>query len=223
MKFKAFSFRPAQPKRYRYRLIGVDSDWVYSKNRTVTYPNLPPNEYLFIVQFKGENKDWNEQYRTLQIIIHPPYWKTWWFITSITVLSILLIYFFFKIRVFTYNKDLVRELLRHMLKRLRKDDPSIRVYEGKNEVKILTREINYVKSDGNYIEIHHYKGKTVVRLKLSEFLKIVPDPIEYIQIRRSYIVRIDKIEQKGKKELVVDGKKIQIGSTFVDIVSQIDL
>ena len=99
-----------------------------------------------------------------------------------------------------YNKDLVREILRHISNRIKRQEPYIIVREGNLNVKIFSSKIHFVRSDGNYLEIFHDDGKTTVRQKIGEFLEIVPDPLEYVRLRRSYIVRIDKVEQKGKKE-----------------------
>ncbi len=80
-----------------------------------------------------------------------------------------------------------------------------------------------MKSDGNYIEIYHDDGKAVVRSKITAFLDIVPDPLEYVQIRRSYIVRIDRVEQKSKKEVIIDSQKIAVGSTYLTALDKIKL
>lgn len=208
---------------YRYRMIGVNEDWIYTRNRSVTYSSLAPGSYDFIVQIRGENDTWSEETKTLRITVLPPFWKTWWFNSIMVVVVILLIYSFFRFKILLYNKDLVRELLRHSLKRIRKTKPYVIVKEGSSDVKIFCHEIKYVKSDGNYIEIHHDSGKTVVRSKISSFLNLVPDPIEYVQVRRSYIVRIDKVEQKSKKEIVVDGQKIKVGSTYLEELDKISL
>lgn len=223
IKFSIISFKFANEIKYRYKLGTANEPWVYTKNRSVVYTNLVPGEYLFTVQVKGDNSSWEEQSAQIEILISPPFWKQWWFIIITVSSIILLIYFFFKLRILVYNRDLTREILRHLLKKVKRNNPNIIVREGKKNVKIFSREIIYVKADGNYIEIHHDKGKTIVREKIGEFLKMIPDPIEYIQIRRSYIVRLDRIEQKSKKEVVVNGQKIAIGSTFEKDLEKITL
>ena len=52
---------------------------------------------------------------------------------------------------------------------------------------------------------------------------IIPDPLEYIQVSRSYIVRIDKIDKKGNYSIFLDGHEIKIGKTFPDVLSKIPL
>lgn len=209
--------------RYRYMLKGVEENWNYTKERKAIYSSLNPGNYEFIVQVKGENQSWLSNSISLKVNISPPFWKTWWFIVGAFLLGILSIYAFFKYRILLYNKDLVRELIRQLIRRLSPKTKTIVVREGNKNVKIFTKDINYVKSDGNYLEIHHSKGKTTIRHKIGEFIDLVPDPLEFTQIRRSFIVRIDKVEQKGADYVVVNGRKIKVGSTFQQQMKTIKL
>ena len=95
------------------------------------------------------------------------------------------------------------------------------VKEGNKEVRIPCQEIKYVKSDGNYLEIFHDKGKTIIRHKIGEFLDLVPDPLEYIRIRRSIIIRLDRVDEKGKSVVVVSGKKLPVGVTYLKELNKI--
>ncbi len=77
--YSALDFKAPERNQYAYQMVGFDNDWVYSGNkRTITYTNLDPGTYTFRV--KGSNNDgvWNEEGTSLQIIILPPPWKTWW-------------------------------------------------------------------------------------------------------------------------------------------------
>ncbi len=209
---------------YRYRLIGAtDNKWNYTKERKAIYTNLLPGEYHFMVQIKGENESWEENEIALEIKIHAPFWKTWWFISLTIGSCIFLVYLFFRFRVLLYNKDLVSELLRQLLKRLKRKSPNIVVKEGNKTVKIQSRDIYYVKSEGNYLEIIHEDGKAIIRHKIGAFLSLVPDPIEFVQIRRSYIVRIDNVQQVGKDYVVVNGQNLKVGSTYLDVLKKIQL
>ncbi len=93
--FSALNFRNAEKNKYAYRLVGLNENWIFSaEKREVTFSNLPPGEY--ILQVKASNNDdiWNQTSRNLKIIIHPPWWKTWWamgiwaFLAAATVFQI---------------------------------------------------------------------------------------------------------------------------------------
>jgi len=222
--FAGISFNQSEELTYRYKLEGVDESWTYTKNRSVTYPKLAPGSYAFIVQLKGENREWKMQRASMNLTISPPFWKRWWFKLSVILSVTLLIYGFFRFRVLIYNKHLVRELLRQVLKRLSKSNtPHIIVREGNNDVKIETGTILFVKSDRNYLEIHTETGRHVIREKLGDFLEMVPDPLEFLRVRRSYIIRIDKVTRKGKKHIYINEYKIDVGETYLSELKKISL
>ncbi|MDX1349767.1 MAG: triple tyrosine motif-containing protein [Putridiphycobacter sp.] len=208
---------------YRYQLRGADQVWNYTTERMALYSNLAPGNYEFIVQVKTKNGIWEDNEQRLGLTIYPPFWLTWWFIFLIIIALIGLIYLFFKFRILSYNRDLIREMLRQILKRIGGKQKSIVVRSGNKNVKLHSDNIKYVKSDGNYLEIYHLDGKTVIRYKIGEFLSLVPDPIEYLQIRRSYIVRIDKIDEIGKDYVVISQHKIKVGSTYLSQLDKIIL
>jgi signal transduction histidine kinase len=61
-------------------LAGFDRDWIYcGTRRYASYTNLDPGKYVFRV--KGSNNDgvWNETGVAVTVVIHPPFWQTWWF------------------------------------------------------------------------------------------------------------------------------------------------
>ena len=77
--FAALDYTEPGRNQYAYQLENFDEDWQYIGNqRTATFTNLDPGEYIFRV--KGTNHDgtWNETGTSLKITILPPWWKTWW-------------------------------------------------------------------------------------------------------------------------------------------------
>ncbi|MFT4928130.1 MAG: signal transduction histidine kinase, partial [Phenylobacterium sp.] len=78
--FAALNFTNGMKSRYAYQLEGWDEDWIFTdaKNRRATYTNIPPGEYTLHIKAGSPNGDWNEQLKSLKIILLPPPWKTWW-------------------------------------------------------------------------------------------------------------------------------------------------
>ncbi len=63
--------------KYAFKLENYEDQWRYVGNtRIATYTNLDPGEYIFKV--KGSNNDglWNEEGKSIKLIINPPWWKT---------------------------------------------------------------------------------------------------------------------------------------------------
>jgi ligand-binding sensor domain-containing protein/signal transduction histidine kinase len=77
--FVALNYLNPQKNQYTYRLTGFDKEWVNSDSRRLaTYTDVAPGTYTFEV--KGSNNDgvWNEEGASVKVIIHPPWWRTWW-------------------------------------------------------------------------------------------------------------------------------------------------
>ena len=77
--FSAMDFTAPQKNRFSYMLEGFDRDWVLSNGtRQVTYTNLAAGNYTFKV--KGTNNDgvWSVLPATLNVVVLPPIWATWW-------------------------------------------------------------------------------------------------------------------------------------------------
>jgi len=91
--FVGISFTAPEGVRYRYRLKGLDKDWLPETAHTsATYSNLPPGKYIF--QVKAHNNDgvWNALPAEFSFEILTPFWHTWWFITIILLILILVVY-----------------------------------------------------------------------------------------------------------------------------------
>lgn len=77
--YDGLSFLVPEKVRFRYRLEGVDEDWVDAGQRRVAYYNpLPPGEYTFRVQAANNDGVWNEVGASMRFTLPPPIWRRWW-------------------------------------------------------------------------------------------------------------------------------------------------
>ena len=68
--------------RFRYKLEGLDRDWVDAGTRRIAYyTHLPPGHYSFHVTAANSDGLWNNDGRSLAVTVLPPFYRTWWFIT----------------------------------------------------------------------------------------------------------------------------------------------
>jgi ligand-binding sensor domain-containing protein/signal transduction histidine kinase len=73
--------------RFKYRLDGLESAWTeVGDARVARYSSLPPGRFRFQVTACNEDGVWNDTGSTLDLIVEPPIWRTWWFMTSAVVL-----------------------------------------------------------------------------------------------------------------------------------------
>ncbi len=91
--------RPAQIK-FKYQLLGLDKTWVEAgTRRTAYYPHLPPGEYTFKVIADNGEGVWNMTGKELRIIVLPPFYRTWWFLTLVALSVVGMIVFAYQYRV----------------------------------------------------------------------------------------------------------------------------
>ena len=78
IQFAALNFSSPENNRYAYKMEGFDADWTLTnaRRRSATYTNLDPGTYVFRVRGSNNHGVWNEQPRSLRIVITPPWWRT---------------------------------------------------------------------------------------------------------------------------------------------------
>lgn len=96
--FTALNYTNPQKARYAYKLEGYDKDWIYtnSERKNASYTKPDPGNYTFMVKATNNDGLWNEVPRTIKVTIVPPFWKSWWFRSSLAILlfgSFLSFYF----------------------------------------------------------------------------------------------------------------------------------
>lgn len=219
--YTGISFRKWPKLKYRYKLVGADHEWKYTFLRGIKYSSLAPNKYEFIVQASDGYSPWHLNEIRYKFEILPPFYKTWWFILGTIALVIFLIYLFFKYRILSYNRYIVQEILRLVLKKIRKKKAFVHFKHLGKDVKIESDKIHFIKSDGNYLEIHTENKVYLYRSSFENFISSLPDSIEYLRIHRSYLVRIDAIQEKSKKQLIVLNQEIPVGRKYWNVIESI--
>ena len=77
--FVALHFANSEKNKYSYKLDGFDEEWVDADNkRSATYTNLAPGDYTFNIKASNADGVWNEKGASIQFIIMPPWYRTWW-------------------------------------------------------------------------------------------------------------------------------------------------
>ncbi|OIN56680.1 hybrid sensor histidine kinase/response regulator [Arsenicibacter rosenii] len=76
--FAVMDYTNVGKNRFRYRLEGIDRDWVEAgTNRFANYAQLPDGHYTLQVTGSADGDVWSEPV-TLQVRVHPPFYRTWW-------------------------------------------------------------------------------------------------------------------------------------------------
>ena len=76
--FATPNFINSTNNQYSYRLVGLDNEWTTTSSTFATFTIQNSGTYTFEV--KGANNDgvWNKIPTTLEIVVKPAPWKSWW-------------------------------------------------------------------------------------------------------------------------------------------------
>lgn len=72
-------YRNASEVAYSYRMKGYENTWsVPSKFNFTRFSSLPEGEYEFEVKAKDSHGIWHPNQLSFKVIVHPPWWASWW-------------------------------------------------------------------------------------------------------------------------------------------------
>ena len=94
--------------KYRVKLEGADKDWQPVTSQTyANYPALAHGKYTFNVIAGNSEGLWNSKPVTFSFMIRPPFYKTWWFIFIMSLMTLAAFITYIRIR----ERNLVKEKL----------------------------------------------------------------------------------------------------------------
>lgn len=112
--FSAINYIQSDKNKYAYHLEGFDlenTNWAYiGHKRSVVYSNLPPGTYT--LRYKGANNDglWNNNSKTLEIKVLPPWYNSWWFKILFVLICIGLLFVFIRFKATRIKTEKQHEL-----------------------------------------------------------------------------------------------------------------
>lgn len=78
VEFTTLNFINPDKSLFEYKLENFNRDWVFSGNqREANFTNVPFGKYSLLVRATNEDGVWSDEVKSLQIIIRPPFWRTW--------------------------------------------------------------------------------------------------------------------------------------------------
>jgi signal transduction histidine kinase/DNA-binding response OmpR family regulator len=91
--YVALNYMNSSKNQYAYMLEGFEKEWNYvGTNRSATYTNLDPGEYVFKVKGTNKNGIWNDTVTSLGIVVTPSFTQTLFFRLLVAFLFILIAY-----------------------------------------------------------------------------------------------------------------------------------
>jgi signal transduction histidine kinase/ligand-binding sensor domain-containing protein/DNA-binding response OmpR family regulator len=97
--FAALEYSAPDKIQYAYYMQGWDKDWSYCGNtRKVVYSRLSEGTYTFRVKNTNTEGQWSKDEVQVQIIVLPPWYRSWWAYLIYTVIIGTAIYFYWQYR-----------------------------------------------------------------------------------------------------------------------------
>lgn len=81
IRYTSLNLLAPERARFKYQFEG-ESGWTDAGDtRVAHFTKLPAGEYRFRVIAGNEDDVWNETGASLSVVVLPPFWRTWWFLT----------------------------------------------------------------------------------------------------------------------------------------------
>jgi ligand-binding sensor domain-containing protein/signal transduction histidine kinase len=89
LQFTSLNLQAPEKSHVEYKLEGINPEWVDAgTQRSVSYHNVPPGHYRFRVIASNNDGVWNRIGASLDIVMLPHLWETWWFRASMGLMVI---------------------------------------------------------------------------------------------------------------------------------------
>ena len=110
--YTGISFVNSAQVRFKYRLEGLEPNWIdVGTRRAAYYSYLPPGRYTFHVIAANRDGVWNTAGASVRITVLPPFYRTAWFLAvcAATVVALLWAAYRFRIRRVQHEFDMTLE------------------------------------------------------------------------------------------------------------------
>jgi len=102
-----------------------------------------------------------------------------------------------------------------------KQQSSIFIKDGYQQVKTQVDEILYLEASGNYTILHLEENKSLsTRVPIAEMLNLLPEKC-FIRVHRAFIINRDKINKFDKFQVWIGQKSIPIGATYTQCLQKL--
>jgi ligand-binding sensor domain-containing protein len=202
---------------YQYKLEGFNNNWVSTKDKSITFPKLEPSKYKFIVRSAINDSFINATEASYEFKINKPFWKQWWFITSVVLFAVMLLFWYIKKREARLNhvQQLQQEKIQFQFQVLRNQINPHFLFNSFNTLIAIIEDgtaaaVNYVEQLANFFRnIVNYTDKEIITLQ--EELVLL-NTYFYLQQKRysnSLILNITVTEQE-KNEILIPPLTLQL-------------
>ena len=190
--FAALQFNQSRKNQYRYKLIGLDNDWIYSGNQaTATYTNLPPKAYTFLVNASNTSGIWSPYSHQLQITIDPPWWATWWAYSAYALLLLGALAAYIRVRLRRMHQKSQMELREQEAIQLKHLDViksrffANITHEFRTPLTLIITPLEQLLSETAYSPFH--KRLTLVYRNANRLLRLINELLDLAKLEAGHL------------------------------------
>lgn len=173
-------------KIYRYRIVGLNDQYIDSYQPELIIRSLPPGTYRVMASCSTRDGDWTSPEEVLSLTVTPPWYKTWWFILScILIISVAIIQLF----LFT----------------LRRKENKLKWSMKEHEQQLYEEKVRFL------INISHELRTplTLIHGPLNRILKSLPDTDTHRHALKGIFKQVQRM--KDLINMVLDVRKMEVG------------
>jgi signal transduction histidine kinase len=214
IQYTALSFINSESLRFKYKLEGLDHDWIEAgTRRTAYFSHVPPGEYTFTVIAANSDGVWNNVGKSMKLIVLPPFYRTWWFLVLGAVALILTVWLLFRYRIRQLRarneqqQRFARQLLTSQEDERKRIALELHDSLGQNLLIIKNQALlNAVSTTDEQYRTHFNEFSDAVSQSLEEVRTIShnlrPPHLDQLGLRTAVIAMIEKIANSSKIEFV---------------------
>lgn len=220
IQYSGLSFTNPELVKFKYKLEGLDIDWVeVGTRRSAYYSHLPPGNYKFKVLAANRDNVWNEQGAEIIIQMQPAFRQTWWFWILLSLAVIAVAWNIYRRRVATLRHSaMLRQTFARQLIDSQEDERrriAVELHDslGQSLVIIKNWALLEIKSKLN--------GKPANQKALQEITETASEAI--IEVRKiAYNLGPFQLEKLGLRKSIEEMVNKAVASSSIDFTLNID-
>lgn len=219
IEFNCRTFKNAVSVLYKYKLAGLNNNWVETRNNQVDFTGLPPGKYEFAVYAYSLNENWKSNIERIYFTIKPAYWQTTWFrgLLAAVIFSVIFLLIFYQFRKVKNKFALQKKIINYEKELLELEQQALRLQMNPHFIFNALNSIEHAILSGkqndayNSLELFSSLIRGILENSKYKFISL-EDEIEilkiYIQIEAKRFSSDFNYEVKTDPEIDLSGIKI---------------
>lgn len=160
---------------YCYRMKEFEKEWIQARagEHSVRYTNLPPGKYTFEVKCLSALSDDEGNVTSIEVVVRPYFYKTWWFILIIILFLAFMGYRFYLNRVEKLKREAGDRMLKPIRHALENAENPIELQERIRT--ILENHRHFRRSTAKSVEIDQEREQELAHDFMKDVFKAMED------------------------------------------------